>query len=80
MVQVLVSGHHQDDCQPASSSGYIGGGIVSKFQRGVALFEEVDAFCAPGGVLFLNGTSELVTNSVVLKVTFRDCVMGGKLH
>jgi hypothetical protein len=77
--QVLVSGDHlPHDCNAADNSGYIGGGIVTKFNKGVALFADVDAFCAPGGVLYLNGTSDKVSNAAVLKLTFRPCVVGGE--
>jgi hypothetical protein len=37
----------------------------------------MEAFCAPGGELWLNGTSDLVSGYARLKLEFRSCEVGG---
>lgn len=77
--QLTVATSLPQDCITKNFFGYIGGGIVEKFKNGVATFAEVDAFCAPEGVMHLNGISDLVMNSTVIELNFRPCVVGGKL-
>jgi hypothetical protein len=78
--QLLVPNDKPQNCQTEDFYGYIGGGIVEQFKRGVAIFEEVDAFCAPEGVMYLYATSDLVLNSTVIELNFRPCVVGGECH
>jgi hypothetical protein len=73
--QMLVPLNMQHDCK--GNSGYIGGTIVSRFLNGEALFSNMEAFCAPGGELWLNGTSDLVSGYARLKLEFRSCEVGG---
>lgn len=58
--------------------GNIGGGILEKFVDGVATFTGVDAFCIPGGVMFMGVTSTLAMTDTEIEVRFRPCVVGGK--
>ena len=76
--QLLVPNNSPQNCQTDHFYGYIGGGIVEQFENGVATFKEVDAFCAPDGVMYLDGTSDLVLNTTVIELNFRSCVVGGE--
>ena len=62
----------------ANYRGNIGGVIVEKFVNGTAVFAEVDAFCVPEGVMFLDATSDLALHSTDVELRFRPCVVGGK--
>ncbi len=77
--QLFVPDDALHDCKTDGFSGYIGGGIVEKFDKGVATFKDVDALCAPGGVLFVSGTTERVTSGAIIELSFRPCVVGGNV-
>lgn len=55
---------------------YITGGITERFQRGVATFATMEAFCAAGYVLNIGFSTSLVTEHVSAVLEFRDCVRG----
>ena len=77
--QLFVPIDINHDCK-SSESGFIGGGTVRQFQRGVATFSDVDAYCFPGGMLYVNGsTADLMLTPVMIGLSFRHCVEGGKL-
>jgi hypothetical protein len=75
-VQLFVPTDLPNNCQ--SFSGFIGGGIVQQFENGATNFASVEAYCAPGGTLFLNSSSDLISNNAVIELNFRSCVVGGK--
>lgn len=65
------------DCG-SGPSGNIGGGIIARFEGGVATFADVDAFCAPGGMMFINATTSMGVQPAEFQVLFRRCVIGGE--
>ena len=60
---------------------HIGGEITEQFVAGVAIFDEVTAFCAAGGTLQLQvGSAQVVAGSTTdFFLRFRECVVGGNV-
>lgn len=77
-VQLSVPANSQRQDCGKDYYGNIGGGIVEGFVEGMATFAEMDAFCVPGGVMFINAISDLVLNNTEIEVRFRSCVIGGE--
>ena len=77
-VQLLVPTNVQHNCMLEDLSGFIGGTIVKELSSGFAVFDMVDAFCAPGGVLYVSATFEEVAEDATIQLNFRSCVTGGE--
>ena len=72
---------------PASTScgliaGYLTGGVVTSFQRGIANFSDFDAYCVPGGTFEITVSHVSTSDGVDSRfasdfyVQFRDCGRG----
>ena len=76
--QLLVSSDSSRQSCGDEFLGNIGGSVLEKFISGIAKFSKVNAFCEPGGVMFMNATSDLNVYGVEIELRFRPCVVGGE--
>jgi hypothetical protein len=82
----VLSQYVQDATKCYDGSGYVTGGIVATFSKGVAVFDTLEALCAPSYPFALNVSTYTTSGSTqksfqdTIGISFRSCRRGEYYH